>query len=738
MNAFEKLSREIERMLRDRLILLFIALTSVGAVWFCLNTSGRTASDAYILEPAKNSAILGALLFSVLTLAQFHRDYKNHTDAIILTCTDSIFYQLRRTLALICTAVGTAWIVTLFAFPFALAKTGVYFQPGSFAASWYLIFLGALIFSILLSAGFYLLFRRVEAAFVAVVCLIVLSKLLESQSALNPSFLLFWVQTNADCFSDLVSNQFQIDLILWNRLFCFLVSLSIWLMGLWGSRRYGRGVFSSFVSNARRAWIPVLLIAATVLSYGSFAAEPYFDHSVPRDYSAAYSSGTGIVVSSGGDEVGNPSLLLTNKSVKVDIDTAVRCLSGEASYTLRNTSGGAQTLPVLLNSGYTVGSIQVNGASAQAVRDPAEKEGNATWRINLPNASEYAVVIRYAGKVGNDGSLSQKPVYGICNEYVDLPATGFSPKTDVSVADDCGFSGTLSLDERLEPVFTRANGVKGKTANGKTQWQFASEPGNDRTGLDAAVYDTTTFKAGGLNVEFKYFTKQKAAIADMGTIAIMKDAIDYFTNAFGPLLYQDHLTVLELPAYFSGGGAFGNISAMDETSFAVAGYLPDGAGDPDSGGGIDVLVHELAHQWWGLATYPMADGKSYWSAEGITCYSTYCFMKDYFGADYANSHFVSEWQKNLKSYRNAFYIQNPTYLKKLSPGDQSNVKAALNNIGLYDIMPLQFVKAEKALGGSGALQKKLSELYLKHLGQPITYDDFLAAVGLAKEALDLA
>jgi hypothetical protein len=738
MNAFAKLSREIGRMLRDRLTLLFIALTSVGAVWFCLNASGRTASDAYILEPAKNSALLGAMLFAALTLVQFHRDYKNHTDSIILTCTDSIFYQFRRTLALICTAIVTALIVTLFALPFALTKTGAYFQPGSFAASWYLIFLGALVFSILLSSGFYLLFRRVEAAFVAVVCLIVLSKLLESQYTLNPSYLLFWVQTNADSFSDLVSNQFQIDLILWNRLFGLLVSLSIWFLGLWGSRRYGRGVFGSFVCNARRAWMPVFLIAATVLSYGSYAAEPYFDRSIPMDYSAGYNSGTGIVVSSSGDEVGNPALLLTNKSVKADIDTAGRCLSGEAGYTLQNTSGRAQTLPVLLNSGYTVSSIQVNGASVQAVRDSAEKEGNATWKINLPDASQYTVVIRYAGKVGNDGSLSQKPVFGICDEYIDLPTTGFSPKTDVSVADDCSFSGTLSLDERLEPVFTRANGVKGETANGKTQWQFTADPGNDRTGLDAAVYDTTTFKAGGLNVEFKYFAKQKAAIANTDTIAIMKSAIDYFTNAFGPLPYKDHLTVLELPAYFSGGGAFGNTSAMDETSFAVAGYLPDGAGDPDSGGGIDVLVHELAHQWWGLATYPMPDDTSYWSAEGITCYSTYCFMKDYFGADYADSHFVSGWQSSLKSYRNAFYIQNPAYLKKLSASDRSNVLSALNNIGLYDIMPLRLVKAEKALGGGGAFQKKLSELYLKHLGQPITYDDFLSATGLTKEAIDLA
>lgn len=738
MNAFAKLSREIGRMLRERLTLLLIALTSAGAVWFCLNTAGRTASDAYILEPAKNSAVLGAIFFAALTLGQFHRDYKNHTDTIILTCTDSMSYQLRRTLALLCSAVVTVLIVTLFTFPFALTKTGDYFQPGSFAASWYLIFLGALVFSVLLSSGFYMLFRRAGAAFIAMAGLIVLSKLLESQYTLSPSYLLFWAQTNAHNFSDLVSNQFQIDLIVWNRLFWLLLSSAIWLMGLLCSWRYGRNIFGSLICNTRRVWAPVLLIAAIALSYACYAGEPYFDHSVPRDYSADYSSGTGIVVSFGDDEVGNTGLLLMNKFVKASIDTAGRCISGEAVYNLRNTAGGAQILPVLLNSGYSISGVQVNGTSVQTVRDTKEEDGDATWNIELPNASEYKVVVDYTGEVCNDSSVNQTPVFGICDEYIDLPSTGFSPKTDVSIADDCNFSGTLSLDERLEAVFTRASGTRGETVNGKTQWRFTAEPGNDRTGLDAAAYETTTFEAGGLNVEFKYFTKQKTAVAAMGTIDIMKAAIDYFTNAYGPLPYEDYLTVLELPAYFSGGGAFGNTSAMDETSFAVAGYLPDEAGNPDSGGGIDVLVHELAHQWWGLAAYPMGDDTSYWSAEGITCYSTYCFMKDYFGTEYANEHFINEWQNSLETYQNAFYIQNPDYLKKLSDSDQSNVLAALNNIGLYDIMPLKLLKAENDLGGTEAFQKKLSELYTTHVGQPITYDDFLTAAGLTKEALDLA
>ena len=745
MNAAVKLKREVQRMLSERMTLLFIVLTAAGTAWFCLHSSGETASNAFILEPAKNSAVLGALLFTLLTLAQFYREDKNNTGSIVTACTDPVFYQLRRTLALICTAVVTALIVTLFTLPYALIKTGAYFQADIFAASWYLIFFGALVFAVLLSSALYMLFRRVNVAFIVMVGLIFLSELLHYQyehasNPMNPSYLLFWVQTNADNFSDIAGNRFEINLILWNRLFCFLTSLSLWLLGLCCQRRYGRGIFGSFISNARNAWMPICLIAAIALSYVSYVNEPYFDHSVSSDSENSYSSGTGIVVSKGQKREKNTDLILLKKSVQAEIDTRCCSLTGKTAYTLRNTAGKTQELRVSLNSGYTISGAQVNGAPTQAVRDKTEENGDAAWKIELPDAHEYTILIDYTGKVQNDGSsLGYIPIYGISGDYISLPSTGVSPGTDTSVSDDCSFSGTLSLDACFEPVLKRAEVSKGKTANGKTQWQFKAEPGIDRSGLDAGVYHTTTYKAGGLNVDVKYFAKQDAAIADMNSIGVMKAAIDYFTNVYGPLPYQDHLTILERPSYFGGGGgAFGNISEMAETSFAVTGYLPDDSDNPDSGGGTDVLVHELAHQWWGLATYPDRDDSSYWSAEGITCYSTYCFMKDYFGEKYANKHYINEWKSGFKSYKNAFYIQHPEFFKKLSGSDQSHMTELLNNIGLYDIMPLKLLKAEAAVGGTEAFQGKLKHLYQSYLGKDITFDNFLSVTGLTGEVLSLA
>lgn len=738
MNTLGMIGRETGRMLRERVTLLFMALTTLGAIWFCLNSTGVSAADAFILNPAKSSAVLGALFFALLTLAQFHRDYKNHTDSIVLCCTDPITHQLRRTLALIITALNTTLAVTLFALPYAFLKTGPYFQADSFAASWYLIFLGSLIFSILFSAGIYMLLRRVDAAFVVVAGFMLLSVFLDYQYELNPGYLLFWVQTNATGFSDLVSNQFQIDTIRWNRLFWLLASLGVWLVGLCALRRYGHGALGSFLINCRRVWLPVLMVAVILLSSLSYAAEPVFDNSIPIKFDAAYNSGTGIMVSFGGQEEPETfSMRLLDQKVDLDIDTDRRLASGQALYKLKNLTGQAQALSILVNPGYTVQNVLVNGQPSRAIRDQVESQGSVKWFIDLPAGPEMVLEVSYSGYPQSDGSLRQVPIDGICDQVVWLSRTGVAPETETEVSKDSRYSCTLTINEHLTPVFRRGEGKKLETVDGRTRWNLQTT-GMGGGGLIAAEYCSSFFEAGGLKVEFKYFKKHQESVNEMDAAKVMKAAIDYFTRAYGKLPYEDHLTILELPACFSGGFASGNISAMSENVFASTGHLPTGENNPDSGGGVDVLVHEIAHQWWGLATHPQQDGASNWTTEGLTCYSTYRFMEHYYGAPYAKEHYLDRWEKSWATYKNAFYIQNPDYLVKLSAKDASNVLGRLRSMAIYDLMSLQLLKAEAAVGSKEAFQNGLARLYQDNLNGFITFEQFISTMGLTEEVLHLA
>lgn len=739
MNALAKCKRETGRLLRERTTWLVMALTLAGTVWFSLNGTGRTAADAYLIGPAQNSAFLGALLFSALTLAQFHRDYKNHTDAIILASADPVWRQVRRTLALLCAAALTAALVSLFALPFGMVRTGAYFQWATFLTAWWLIFLWALVFSVLLSSGLYMFTGRVEAAALLMLGLILLSGRLESMYTLNPSYLLYWVQTTAKSFSDLITNRFQLDLLLYNRLFCLLASAAVWALGLCSLRRYGRGLAGSFLTNCRRVWLPGLLAAALSLSAVSYAFEPIFDDSRPMDFSGIVSSGTGTTVYYGGEpEVGNPALTLTGKTFALEIDNRGRTLSGTARYTLENAGGEAQTLPVQLNTGLRIESARVNGAESKALRGETGENSVANWTVALPAGTGYEVELTYSGRMGNDNTILQRASNGISEGYVWLPTAGVSPSLDISKSETGTLSGTVTLDEGLEPVFSNGTAEKERSAGGPSLWRFTGAEGAQGTSLFAADYMTRSFEAGGLDIELKYFAKHDWSITDMDAVSVIQAAINYFTEIYGPLIYSERLTMLELPAYVSGGFAGGNMSAMDETSFAAEGYLPAESVSPDSGGGIDVLVHEIAHQWWGLAAMPMQDGVSNWSAEGITCYSTYSFMRQYFGEDYAREHFVKGWEESWETYQNAFYIQHPEYLGKLSEADVSNILGSFTNMRLYDLMPLMLLKGEEALGGPEAFQAKLAQLYQSHLGQLVLYEDFLNATGLTEEAMKLA
>jgi len=112
-------------------------------------------------------------------------------------------------------------------------------------------------------------------------------------------------------------------------------------------------------------------------------------------------------------------------------------------------------------------------------------------------------------------------------------------------------------------------------------------------------------------------------------------------------------------------------------------------------------------------------------------------MKEYFGEEYARKHFTDVWSEGWNTYKNAFYIQRPEYLEKLSDNDISNITGSLQSIRLYNIMPLMMLNGEKVLGGTQAFQQKLSELYLSRIGQPVTYDHFLTATGLDREVIEL-
>ena len=109
----------------------------------------------------------------------------------------------------------------------------------------------------------------------------------------------------------------------------------------------------------------------------------------------------------------------------------------------------------------------------------------------------------------------------IADGFAWLPPLGVSPNLDINVAGDSAFSGTLSLNETLEPVLMGGKPVKGENKNGENVWRFTGSTVTQGTSLFAADYITRSFKAGGLNIDLKYFAKHDKSITDMDAVNVI-------------------------------------------------------------------------------------------------------------------------------------------------------------------------------------------------------------------------
>ena len=130
--------------------------------------------------------------------------------------------------------------------------------------------------------------------------------------------------------------------------------------------------------------------------------------------------------------------------------------------------------------------------------------------------------------------------------------------------------------------------------------------------------------------------------------------IDYCTEHYGPLSFAGNGSLKLIQSRVTGGGyATDGASLLDEADFTAASL-----GD-DSKGAIpgEVMIHELVHQWWGLANmFDPAEENGLWSAEGLTVYTTYRIVKDLYGKDYAEKHYVDQWKKTVEDYYLNFYV----------------------------------------------------------------------------------
>ena len=272
--------------------------------------------------------------------------------------------------------------------------------------------------------------------------------------------------------------------------------------------------------------------------------------------------------------------------------------------------------------------------------------------------------------------------------------------------------------------------------DGTITWRYEDEG----TGgiLYAGDYVRQDIEAGGITVQFYYGRKHQAIMEKANAAEAVRKVVDYCTEHYGPLSFGAGGSLKLIQSRTAGGGyATDGASLLDEADFTAANLS-----DPDKGGAVgEVFIHELVHQWWGLANmFDGADAESPWSAEGLTVYTTYRIVKELYGEDYAREHYTDQWQREAEDYYLNYYVRSPEYLQELPQSKQLEISNSLSRVRQYCEMPLKILKAETLVGGEEAMDQILKGLFNRELDWSypyLTYQEFLDACNLTEEELNL-
>ena len=726
MNVWILSVRELARLLRGRLTWLAAALTvlsPLAGLTVYRSASADTMQSLYVANPALAGGVLGGLFFALLTLCDCARTSRCRVEVLCDAAVSPLTAALARLMALLGTAALTLALTLLTWLPWTAHTVGAVFDGGDYLLA-YLILMGlALPLCILLAGAAWQFTRRFDLSLVLVAALAALSL-----TIWRDNWQLCWLNPCVWALSDDFSNFRILRSAAYMRLTWLLGLAGLWALSYLCIRRYGRGPLGSLARTARRVYRPLLAAALLLCCGWSCAAQPFIDHSNPDLSAMTFLTMEPL-----------EGVACLRRSAQVTPDTRRGTVAGTASYHLQNTTGQEQTVALGVTPGYTISNVRANGVEVPFSVSDYQEYNEAKLEVAIPAEEQVELTLEYGGFPQEDLPTMQggKELSG---EYLCLENAALSPRLMNVMPGEDGYPATIEITLPVAmtviPFGASEAEVVAEHGDGTKTWRYET----NRAGgiLYAGDYVREEIQAGGLTIDFYYGRKHQAVMEAAGAAEAVLAVMDYCAGHYGSLAFGDGERLKLIQSRVAGGGYAGDgASLLDEADFTA-----HNLGDADKGGGAaEVMIHELVHHWWGLGNmFDTAGPDSPWSAEGLTCYTTYRIAMELYGEDYAREHYVNQWRAEVEDYYLNFYVRHPEYLEALPEAERLAISNSLSGMRQYSEMPLKILKAEELVGGEAAMDEILYGLFNRELDPMypyLTYQEFLDACGLTEEDLTL-
>jgi len=706
---------------------LFVVLTVITPIFgftiFKINEV-ETAGTQLIINPLITGTIGSAILFALFTLLELDRVNKYRVSNLTNTITSPVVLHIAKMIAVFA-VIALAGLVTILAyFPYTMAKMESFADPKLYISSYCLFMIPAMCFGSLFAAIFHQIFRRADISFVMVLGCVFFSYHFYAVG----DILLSWVIINIPVFSDGFGNSRPLRMGLYNRLFWLMVLTGSWVLSLLCTRKYEKNIFSSFLHNSKKWYLPVLGVFLLGLSINHYRSQPFFNKApLETDWS-------------GFDSVyeTNAGLKIISATAHVRPDFIRGTLLGEIAYLINEDSAyGIKRMNI--NCGYSIYSMTADGIPVPFTDLDNDQFFTKNIEFNIPEGTKE-LKVEYGGypKLWGASRLSLLGVE-ISRQNAELRMSALIPdlrlsetRTEVSVV----------LPDNFIPLPSNLNVMTGDpkdNGDGTRTWVI-SHPSVDYIEIFAADYASRTVEitvptAPSMTVEFFYHRNFEELLEENSIDEVLIDVFNFCIERFGPLhfLQDNYLRLVMTSAYNFGGGAVPGLSDMSETTFSIYSLT-----DPWKGAaGKEILAHEIIHQWWGLNRVVWDDYDDFpaWTAEGLTVYSTYRLYKEKYGEEYGQANYVNRWKQVVEEMNRNFYRRHPEYLGLLPQRFADLISVSERNILKYNYMPLLIHRAAELVGGDEIMDGILFALAQSNNYENLSFEEFLKATGFEMEDL---